>query len=155
MHPALEPLTGLLGTWRGRGRGEYPSIESFEYDEETRFWHVGRPFLAYLQQTWLAPSRAPAHSEMGYWRPKGDGVIEVVLSHSFGLVEVQEGRIEGTRIELASTSLSGTSTATRVDAVTRSLTVDGGTLTYDMGMAFEEHDMQPHLRARLERHVES
>jgi hypothetical protein len=29
------------------------------------------------------------HSESGYWRPKPDGTIEVVIAQSNGLVEVQ------------------------------------------------------------------
>jgi len=29
------------------------------------------------------------HAESGYWRPKPDGIIEVVIAQSNGLVEVQ------------------------------------------------------------------
>lgn len=29
------------------------------------------------------------HSESGFWRPKPDGTIEVVIAQSTGLVEVQ------------------------------------------------------------------
>lgn len=29
------------------------------------------------------------HAESGYWRPKPDGTIEVVIAQSNGLVEVQ------------------------------------------------------------------
>lgn len=29
------------------------------------------------------------HSESGYWRPKLDGSVEVVIAQSTGLVEVQ------------------------------------------------------------------
>ncbi|MDQ4125856.1 MAG: heme-binding beta-barrel domain-containing protein [Actinomycetota bacterium] len=43
LHDALRPLAFLLGTWRGAGAGKYPGIDDFEYGEETRFWHYGRP----------------------------------------------------------------------------------------------------------------
>jgi len=32
LHPDLNPLAWLIGTWRGKGRGEYPGIEPFEYN---------------------------------------------------------------------------------------------------------------------------
>ena len=27
LHPELNPLAWIVGTWRGKGRGEYPGIE--------------------------------------------------------------------------------------------------------------------------------
>ena len=45
LHPDLNPLAWLVGTWRGKGRGEYESIEPFEFAHEVVFSHDGRPFL--------------------------------------------------------------------------------------------------------------
>ncbi|KAG7590699.1 Calycin [Arabidopsis suecica] len=89
VHPFVAPLSYLLGTWRGQGEGEYPTISSFRYGEELRFSHSGKPVIAYTQKTWKLESGAPMHAESGYFRPKPDGSIEVVIAQSTGLVEVQ------------------------------------------------------------------
>ena len=153
LHEALRPLAFLLGTWRGSGAGKYPGIDDFEYGEETRFWHYGRPVLAYSQRTWSVASGAPMHSETGFWRPAGAG-IEVVLAHAFGITEILSGRVEAQTITLRSESLASAPTAKRVEAVTRTVEVARDVLSYDVGMAFGEHDLQPHLRAELKRQPE-
>lgn len=48
-----------------------------------------QPVIAYTQKTWKLNSGEPMHAENGYWRPKPDGSIEVVIPQSTGLVEVQ------------------------------------------------------------------
>jgi len=39
IHPAVAPLSFLLGTWRGQGEGGFPTIHSFSYGEELHFSH--------------------------------------------------------------------------------------------------------------------
>lgn len=41
VHPAVEPLSFILGTWRGQGEGGFPTINSFSYGEELHFSHPG------------------------------------------------------------------------------------------------------------------
>ncbi|OIW05352.1 hypothetical protein TanjilG_28817 [Lupinus angustifolius] len=90
LHPALAPLSFLLGTWRGQGEGGYPTIHSFSYGEELHFSHLpNKPVIGYTQKTWKLSSGEPMHAESGYWRPKPDGTIEVVIAQSTGLIEVQ------------------------------------------------------------------
>jgi hypothetical protein len=151
LHPELEPLAGLLGTWRGEGAGEYPTISPFRYDEEVRFWHVGKPFLAYVQRTWSLEDGRPLHAESGYWRAKPGGVVEVVLAHPTGIVEVLEGRLDGGRVELASTTVATTGTAKEVTALRRRFELDGDTLAYTVAMAAVGQPLQHHLAATLRR----
>jgi hypothetical protein len=33
VHPAVEPLTWILGQWIGSGEGVYPTIPTFQYRE--------------------------------------------------------------------------------------------------------------------------
>ena len=47
-----------------------------------------KPVIAYAQKTWKLSSGEPMHAESGYWRPKPDGTVEVVIAQSTGLVEV-------------------------------------------------------------------
>jgi hypothetical protein len=153
IHDALRPLAFLLGTWRGTGAGKYPGIDDFEYAEEARFWHYGRPVLAYSQRTWAPASGAPMHSEMGFWRMTPGGV-EVVLAHAFGITEILSGSVEGQTVALRSRTLESAPTAKRVEAVGRQLEVAGETLTYEVEMAFGDNALQPHLAASLEREPE-
>jgi hypothetical protein len=151
LHPDLEPLAGLLGTWRGEGAGEYPTITPFRYGEEVRFWHVGKPFLAYAQRTWSLEDGRPLHAETGYWRVKPGGAVELVLAHPTGIVEVQEGRLDGGRIELRSTTVAGTATAKQVTALRRRFDLDGDRLAYTVAMAAVGQPLQHHLAADLHR----
>ncbi len=151
LHALVEPISYLLGTWRGSGSGDYPTIENFAYEEELRFWHDGRPFLFYLQTTKSAAGGAPMHTESGYWRPQAGGRLEVVLAHSLGAAEISEGTYEDGRIELRTRSLVPTSSAKKVDELRRTFEVDGDVLRYELQMAFDVTPLQGHLKAELTR----
>jgi hypothetical protein len=155
LHPALEPLAWLLGTWSGQGHGEYPTIEPFDYRETVTFTHAGKPMFAYIQRTQDAADGRPLHSESGFWRVVGDGRIELVLAHAFGVVEVAEGTFDERSIQVRSTAMAGTSTAKETTELERDFVLDGDVLTYDLRMAAVGVPLTHHLHAELRKTVDA
>ena len=151
INPAVESIAFLLGTWRGGGRGIYPTIADFEFEEELTVWHAGGGWITHVQKTNATDDGRPLHSEMGYWRPKEDGVIELVVTHSFGVVEMALGRVDDHSIELRSTNFIETPTAKKIDVAVRRFSVSGDELHYEVDMEFGGHPMQHHLEANLTR----
>ena len=154
LHPAIAILAPLLGTWTGRGSGDYPTIDDFGYLEEVTFGHVGKPFLSYTQRT-RSEDGAPMHAETGYLRVPSAGHAELVLAQPSGVTEVDEGTVSTDGgvlvIELSSTSVGLTSTAKEVLSVARSIRVDGDELTYTLLMGAMGLPSQHHLTATLHR----
>ena len=153
LHPDVEALAFLLGTWRGTGEGQYPTVDPFRYGEEMTFTHVGDPFLAYEQRSWSLADGAPLHFERGFLRG-GEG-IELVLAHPLGIVEVSTGTLSGVAtsrvLDLASTTMAHTPTGDRVTALRRHLEVEGDAMVYTLDMEMERVPLSPHLRAELRR----
>lgn len=155
LHPSLDSFAFLVGEWVGTGRGSYPTIEPFEYTERIGLGHVGKPFLAYSQRTAAADDGRPLHAETGYLRAPAPGVVEMVITHPTGIVEVDEGtwRYEGDAlvIELQSTTVGRTATAKWVDAIERTFRCTPDVITYDVRMAAVGQPMTHHLHAELHR----
>ncbi|MCV7032558.1 peroxynitrite isomerase [Mycobacterium sherrisii] len=153
LHPNLEALAPLLGTWAGRGAGEYPTIAPFEYLEEVVFSHVGKPFLVYAQKTKAVSDGAPLHAEAGYLRVPEPGCLELVLAHPSGITEIEVGsyrvRDGVIDLELATTSVGLSPTAKEVSALGRSFRIDGDELSYSVRMGAVGQPLQHHLAALL------
>ena len=150
LHPDVAHLGFLLGTWKGKGRGDYPTIEGFEYFEESTYGHVGKPFLTYSQRT-KGVDGLPLHAEVGYLRPAGTNGVELVLAHPFGVTEIQTGSVAGHSLRLETTTVALTPTAKDIRSLTRSLDVVDGEMTYLIEMAAVGQPLQFHLEARLRR----
>ena len=155
LHTNLQALAPLLGTWQGRGSGEYPTIEPFEYLEEVTFSHVGKPFLIYGQKTKSPVDGLPLHAEAGYLRVPRHNEVEMVLAHPSGITEIEVGRYvaDGTTVELEMTTIDVglTPTAKEVTSLARRFRLDGDELTYSVQMGAVGQPLLHHLSATLHR----
>ncbi|UQI45274.1 FABP family protein [Streptomyces sp. HU2014] len=156
-HALLAPVTGLLGTWTGRGRGEYPTLaDAFTYAQEVTFSHDGRPFLHYEARAWLldadgAPLR-PSARESGWWRLQPEGRVEALITQPTGIAEISVGRAAAGAVDLATREVALAPTAKRVDATRRRYTLtDEGTLDFAHDLAAVGQPLRHHLSARLRR----
>lgn len=160
LHPALLGLLPFVGVWRGRGAGEYPTIEPFEYAQEIRISHDGRPFLFYESRAWLVepdgtPIR-PGGRETGWWRPvMADGratdEIEALMCTPTGIMELHIGTITNLRIDMATDAVVRTSTAKEVTAGKRLYGIVDRHLLYAQDMAAVGQPLTSHLAAKLTR----
>ena len=151
LHDSVAHLAFLLGSWRGRGRGGFPTIEDFEYDEEIVFDHVGDEYLGYAQRSWSPVDGSPIHLERGFLRPGDDGHVELTVAHLLGLTEVGEGPVGAASFSVASRSIGRTATGLDVTALERRYRVDDDVLSYELDMATETTPLTRHLTAELRR----
>ena len=155
LHPNCFPVAWMLGTWRGNGHGDYPTIEKFEFGQELIFTHDGRPFFHYFSRSWIIDEAGQkvreAALETGFLRCREDGEVEFVLAHSTGVAEIWYGKAEGGKLELGTDAVARTESAKEVSGGTRLYGNVEGDLLYAYDMAAMGQPLQPHLWARLQR----
>ncbi len=152
LHPDVEQVAFILGRWEGRGRGDYPTIEPFEYLETVWFEAgPGKPWVAYRQATKNAITGEPLHAEYGYIRVLPAHRLEAVIASPTGLAEIHTGVVDGTHMHLRTGHVEATPMAKEVVDVERHLRVEGDTLRYRLSMAAVGLELQHHLEAELTR----
>ena len=157
LHPDLNPLAWLVGTWGGTGYGDYPGIEPFSFEQEITFSHDGRPFLQYSSKTKLIDENNNvirlSALEVGFWRVKPNNVLEVVIAHNTGLAEGWVGVFQPAKIQLAFDKGYTAPTAKNVDEGARLYGLVDGQLFTSYDMATTGHERQSHTWSSLERQV--
>jgi hypothetical protein len=89
--------------------------------------------------------------ETGFWRPRRDGTIEVVLCHPDGYAEVWYGKITGAKIELATDAVVRTASADEYTAGQRLYGNVEGDLLWTFDRAAQGQPLQSYQWARLRR----
>ncbi|MDR2973118.1 MAG: FABP family protein [Propionibacteriaceae bacterium] len=156
INPELMGLAWMIGHWEGTGNGLNLGGEDHQFSVTVDFTENGGNYLHYIMQIFETDDDGrPTESlgmETGFWRPKADGGLEVVIVHPEGVAEVYVGKIEGAKIELTTDVVART--------VTADMSVTGGHRLYgnvesDLMFAYDrgttEHDLAPYIWARLTR----
>lgn len=154
--PELVGLAWLIGRWEGTGVGGYPTVDDFRFGQEVEFsYTAGKPFLRYSSRSWILDTDGnlvrPAAVETGYWRPRPQGQVEVLLAHPTGYVEIWLGAADGGQVELSTDVVARTESAKEYSAGHRLYGLVEGDLLWAYDMAAMGQPMQPHLSARLKR----
>jgi hypothetical protein len=155
LHPDCAPIAWLLGTWRGNGHGDYPTIKPFQFGQECIFTHDGRPFFHYMSRSWEVDEQgekvAERGIETGFIRCRADGHLEWLLTHNTGFAEVWYGTAEGAKIEVTTDAVVRTETAKEYAGGHRMYGLVEGDLLWAFDMAAVGQPLQPHLWGRLVR----
>jgi hypothetical protein len=159
LHPALLGLLPFVGLWRGRGQGGFPEPEDFDFAQEVRISHDGRPFLLWESKIWILDEDSkpvrPADREVGWWRPVTDDQgratddMEATLTTPTGVMELYIGKVNGTRLEMEADAIVRSPTAMEVTAAHRLFGIVDGALLYAQEMSAMGRGPEPHLSARL------
>jgi hypothetical protein len=155
LHPDLMALAWMVGRWEGAGKATYPGTADYDFGQQIDFAHNGENYLHYLSQTFELGTDGkairPISMETGFWRPQGDGALEVVLTHPAGYAEIWYGRITGARVELATDAVMRTHSAEDYTAGQRLYGNVEGDLLWTFDKAAGGHSLQTYQWARLKR----
>jgi hypothetical protein len=149
----------LLGEWHGEGvmgGAAAGSDADLRFGQWIRFSHDGRGFLAYESRTWrLTDDGAivgPGVRESGFWRPRGQDDVELLVTSPDGLVELYVGSARTTTSwELTTDVLTRTPDAPEVSRAVRLYGIVDGALMYAIDRAGPDEQLRPLMSARLER----
>lgn len=95
LHDGLLALLPLVGVWRGEGQADTPEGGQYSFGQQITFAHDGENYLTYESRTWkLDKDGQPAgldQRESGFWRIDLKDNMEVIITHSTGVVEIFYG----------------------------------------------------------------
>ncbi len=155
LNPKLAALGWLVGVWEGNGNGVDHEGNDFTFHQRIEFQHNGHDYLYYLAQTHRLDGETIGEAlfmETGFWRPLPDASLEVTLSHSDGWTELLIGNIKVIQIDLRSDAIARAEQAKVPHSAGQRLygKVDGD-LMYALDRATTDHELRPHMWARLKK----
>ena len=159
LHPSLLGLLPFIGLWRGRGQGGFPADEDYNFGQEVRVSHDGRPFLRFESRSWLLDDESKPIGEWllesGFWRPvlvngRPGEEMEATIITPEGTAELYVGKTIGTtRLEMEADAIAYTPTGLHLTGAQRLFGIVEGALLYAHEMAVDDSGLRPHMSARL------
>ena len=155
----INSLKNIIGSWKGVGIAEFPTIKTFEYNEELNFAiNEKNPALHFEQKAWIrsADSRnnEPISWESGFIIDKGNNLFELVCIHNTGRLEWYRGfteQLENEQIKIEFSSVAILNDD-RMISSKRSYLFSPTSITYAQSMSTTKvMGNMTHLTARLER----
>jgi hypothetical protein len=155
-------LLPLVGVWRGEGEGNDPDRGDYHFGQQIIVSHDGGNYLAWETRSWAIDAAGDYAGldlrESGFWRVDGTGddeVIELLLTHSSGIVELFYGHaLTQASWELATDVVIRSQSGAVVGGAKRLYgIVEGGDLGYVEERVTPDGALQPRLSARLQRYI--
>ncbi len=162
----IKPLTWLIGSWSGEGKGEYPTMEPFEFNDQLKFSIRSDAFelenLIHFEQVARVKEGNEfifKHWEAGFLRPTEQGKIELQVTHNTGRIEILEGKfveLDSAKnrftLRFRSTLLHNSQGLVKARTSERIWTFENDRLRYLQSMCTEDvEEMTVHLDSILER----
>jgi hypothetical protein len=153
----------LVGNWNGNGTVQFPTMDTFSYQESLGFtWDEERLLLIYQQLTRIKPRDEPSHAESGYLLIGPENIVQWISVQSAGRCEVldcnnglQDSGEDEIEIIFESSAIINDP---RMISSRRRLRfdIDGTYLKYQQDMRTTAHDvLSNHLVAKLTRSRET
>jgi hypothetical protein len=149
-------VTLLQGTWSGEGRGQFPTVTSFDYRETLVFTRRDEKTLAYEQRTQKhydgGTEYLQSHWESGFISILENDDLQLVNIQIGGRSEILVGTVESLdgmlRIHFVSKTLANDP---RMVSSARTFELEGDTLRYEMEMQTTKVNRStPHLKIALQ-----
>ena len=156
LNPALAGVAWLRGRWEGSGHQQWPGQEKIEFHQQIDFADNGGDYLHYLAQAFEVDDEGrpvkPLFMETGFWLPRADGTLDIVMCSPEGYSEIWYGKLSPARIDVTTDAVVRSPDAAVAYTAGRRLygTVDGK-LMYSFDRATADEELQPYVWATLVR----
>lgn len=154
LNPALVGLAWLRGRWEGTGYRQWPGEEKIQFFQQVDFSDNGSDYLHYLGQSFEVDGDGrpvkPLMMETGFWLPKTDGTLDIVMCAPEGYSEIWYGKLSPGRVDVTTDAVVRSPDAKVSYTSGRRLygNVDGK-LMYSFDRSTADQPLQPYLWATL------